>query len=86
MLSRWVIPWCLHGHPEDSVPSFRKGHGEGWVTEYAMCAPLQETVCQGIEGPINARNLEIQRLIGRSLRGVVDFAAMESGPSGWIAM
>lgn len=63
---------------EDSVPSFRKGHGEGWVTaEYAMLPRSTETrSARESRGRINARNLEIQRLIGRSLRGVVDFAAM----------
>ncbi len=63
---------------EDSVPSFRKGHGEGWVTaEYAMLPRSTETrSARESRGRINARNLEIQRLIGRSLRSVVDFAAM----------
>lgn len=63
---------------EDGVPSFRKGRGEGWVTaEYAMLPRSTETRSgRESRGRINARSLEIQRLIGRSLRGVVDFAAM----------
>ncbi len=63
---------------EDKVPAFRRGCGEGWVTaEYAMLPRSTETrSLREARGRINARNLEIQRLIGRSLRGVVDFAAM----------
>ena len=63
---------------EEGVPPFRKGRGEGWVTaEYAML-PRSTGVRSQREsrGRVNARGLEIQRLIGRSLRGVVDFAAM----------
>ena len=63
---------------EDSVPPFRKGQGQGWVTaEYAMLPRSTGTRSprEG-RGRVNARSLEIQRLIGRSLRGVVDFAAM----------
>ncbi len=63
---------------EDAVPIFRKGRGEGWVTaEYAMLPRSTQTrSMRESKGRINARNLEIQRLIGRSLRGVVDFPAM----------
>lgn len=63
---------------EDNVPLFRKGRGEGWVTaEYAMLPRSTETrSVRESKGRVNARGLEIQRLIGRSLRGVVDFAAM----------
>lgn len=63
---------------EESVPLFRKGRGEGWVTaEYAML-PRSTGVRSVREsrGRINARSLEIQRLVGRSLRSVIDFAAM----------
>ena len=63
---------------EEAVPPFRKGQGQGWVTaEYAMLPRSTETrLLRETRGRVNARNLEIQRLIGRSLRGVVDFAAM----------
>ncbi|NMD42099.1 MAG: ribonuclease PH [Firmicutes bacterium] len=63
---------------EDNVPIFRKGAGGGWVTaEYAMLPRSTKTrSLRESKGRINARNLEIQRLIGRSLRGVVDFPAM----------
>lgn len=63
---------------EESVPVFRKGQGQGWITaEYAMLPRSTLTRSfREIRGRINARSLEIQRLIGRSLRSVVDFAAM----------
>ncbi|HHW74461.1 MAG TPA: ribonuclease PH [Firmicutes bacterium] len=63
---------------EESVPHFRKGRGEGWVTaEYAMLPRSTEIRSpRETRGRVNARNLEIQRLIGRSLRSVVDFAAL----------
>ena len=63
---------------EEAVPAFRKGLGRGWVTaEYAMLPRSTETrSLRETRGRVNARNLEIQRLIGRSLRGVVDFSAM----------
>ncbi len=63
---------------EEGVPPFRKGRGEGWVTaEYAMLPRSTEVRSQReSRGRVNARGLEIQRLIGRSLRGVVDFTAM----------
>lgn len=63
---------------EEGVPLFRRGRGKGWVTaEYAMLPRSTEVRSpRESRGRINARSLEIQRLIGRSLRGVVDFAAM----------
>lgn len=63
---------------EDKVPLFLKGEGKGWVTaEYAML-PRSTGVRTAREsrGKINARSLEIQRLIGRALRSVVDLAAL----------
>ncbi len=60
---------------EDTVPQFMKGVGKGWVTsEYAMIPRATETrtpreVTRGRQG---GRTLEIQRLIGRSLRAVMD--------------
>ena len=61
---------------EDTVPRFLKGAGRGWVTaEYSMLpGSSPERIHRGsISG---GRTKEIQRLIGRSLRAVVDFAAM----------
>jgi len=63
---------------EENVPPFRKGCGEGWVTaEYAMLPRSTEIrSARETRSRVNARSLEIQRLIGRSLRSVVDFSAM----------
>jgi ribonuclease PH len=64
---------------EDRVPNFKKGKGEGWVTaEYSMLPRATETRTQrelGRGGP-SGRTHEIQRLIGRSIRSVIDFAAL----------
>ena len=60
---------------EDRVPMFLKGTGKGWVTaEYSMLprATLTRTPRDSFQGRISGRNHEIQRLIGRSLRAVVD--------------
>lgn len=60
---------------EDRVPMFLKGRGKGWVTaEYAMLprATLTRTSRESAQGHISGRSYEIQRLIGRSLRSVVD--------------
>ncbi len=60
---------------EDAVPAFMKGMGKGWITsEYAMIPRATETrtpreVTRGRQG---GRSMEIQRLIGRSLRAVTD--------------
>ena len=59
---------------EDKVPPFLKGQGIGWVTaEYAMIprANRQRTP-RDVGKPANGRTVEIQRLIGRSLRAIVD--------------
>ena len=64
---------------EDRVPPFKKGSGEGWVTaEYGMLprstgSRMRREATQGRQG---GRTLEIQRLIGRSLRAVVDLEAL----------
>ncbi|MCI0336566.1 MAG: ribonuclease PH [Acidobacteria bacterium] len=62
---------------EDRVPSFLKGKGVGWVTaEYAMLPRATEVRTQreiGRGGP-SGRTHEIQRLIGRSLRSVIDMS------------
>jgi ribonuclease PH len=62
---------------EDSVPPFLRGKGTGWVTaEYAM---LPRSSAQRIvreRSKVGGRTHEIQRLIGRSLRSVVDMCAL----------
>ncbi|HEU5359945.1 MAG TPA: ribonuclease PH [Candidatus Deferrimicrobiaceae bacterium] len=60
---------------EERVPPFLRGAGKGWVTaEYAMLPRATTTRSQreGRTGRIQGRTQEIQRLIGRSLRAVVD--------------
>lgn len=60
---------------EEKVPPFLKGTGKGWVTaEYAMLprATNTRTKREGRDGKVQGRTQEIQRLIGRSLRAVVD--------------
>ena len=64
---------------EQTVPPFLRNQGKGWVTgEYAMLprATAQRTVREAARGKIGGRTHEIQRLIGRSLRAVIDQAAM----------
>jgi ribonuclease PH len=64
---------------EDRVPPFLRGKGEGWVTaEYGMLprstgSRMRREASAGKQG---GRTLEIQRLIGRSMRAVVDRAAL----------
>jgi ribonuclease PH len=60
---------------EDTVPSFLRNSGRGWVTaEYAMLprATAQRSAREVNKGKPSGRTHEIQRLIGRSLRAVVD--------------
>jgi ribonuclease PH len=64
---------------EDKVPPFLRGKGEGWVTaEYGMLPRATHTRTQRevSKGRPSGRTAEIQRLIGRSLRSVVDLRAM----------
>lgn len=64
---------------EESVPPFMKGEGRGWVTaEYAMLprATHSRSPRESTRGRVGGRTHEIQRLIGRSLRAVVDFEAL----------
>lgn len=64
---------------EDSVPGFLRGTGKGWVTaEYAMLprATATRTPREVTKGRASGRTLEIQRLIGRSLRSIVDLTAL----------
>jgi len=61
---------------EERVPSFLKGTGRGWVTaEYALLPRSTNTrvAREGRTGKVQGRTYEIQRLIGRALRAVVDF-------------
>ena len=64
---------------QESVPRWMAGKGNGWVTaEYGMLpASTGDRKQRDIsKGKADGRSVEIQRLIGRSLRGVVDFAAL----------
>ena len=64
---------------QESVPRWMTGRGRGWVTaEYGMLpASTGERKQRDIsKGKADGRSVEIQRLIGRSLRGVVDFEAL----------
>jgi len=64
---------------EEGVPRFLKGKGTGWVTaEYGMLpASSNERISrESSKGKVGGRTHEIQRLIGRSLRTVVDMAAL----------
>lgn len=63
---------------EDGVPSFLRGSGRGWVTaEYGMLprATATRNAREAARGKQGGRTLEIQRLIGRSLRAVTDSSA-----------
>ena len=64
---------------EERVPGFLKGKGQGWVTaEYGMLPRSTNTRTdrEAARGKQSGRTQEIQRLIGRSLRAVVDLAAL----------
>jgi len=63
----------------DRVPPHLRGKGTGWVTaEYSMLprATAERTDRESVKGRIGGRTHEIQRLIGRSLRGVVDLTRL----------
>lgn len=62
---------------EDKVPPFLKGLDQGWVTaEYTMLPRSTTTRSARERNSASSRSLEIQRLIGRSLRAVVDLSAL----------
>jgi ribonuclease PH len=64
---------------EQTVPQFLRGSGKGWVTaEYSMLprATVTRTPREVVRGRLSGRTQEIQRLIGRSLRSVVDMTAL----------
>ncbi|MDN4160363.1 ribonuclease PH [Nocardioides abyssi] len=63
----------------EGVPRWRKGSGLGWVTaEYAMLPAATNTRSdrESVKGRIGGRTHEISRLIGRSLRAVIDYRAL----------
>jgi ribonuclease PH len=64
---------------EDNVPPFLRGKGQGWVTaEYGMLprSTHTRTAREAAKGKQTGRTQEIQRLIGRSLRAVIDLKAL----------
>ncbi|HXY62608.1 MAG TPA: ribonuclease PH [Nitrospirota bacterium] len=62
---------------DNSVPPFLRGKGTGWVTaEYAMLPRASAQRIQRERGKVGGRTHEIQRLIGRALRSVVDMNAL----------
>lgn len=72
----WVL--CA-ASVEERVPPHVKGTGRGWVTaEYSLLprSTHQRTIREAARGKLGGRTHEIQRLIGRSLRSVVDLAAL----------
>ena len=64
---------------EESLPSFLRGRGQGWVTaEYGMLPRSTHTrsAREAAKGKQSGRTQEIQRLVGRSLRAVIDLKAL----------
>lgn len=64
---------------EDRIPPFLRGTGKGWVTaEYGMLprATNTRTTREASQGKVGGRTMEIQRLIGRSMRSVVRMAEL----------
>ncbi len=64
---------------EDKVPPFLRGQGTGWITaEYSMLPRSTETrnIRESSRGRLGGRTHEIQRLVGRALRSVVDLKAL----------
>ena len=64
---------------EDRVPGWMRGKGRGWVTaEYSMLprAGTERSQREAARGSIGGRTHEIQRLIGRALRGVIDLGKL----------
>ena len=58
---------------EEGVPGWRRGRGEGWLTaEYAMLPRATSTRTSRERGQVGGRTQEIQRLIGRSVRAMLD--------------
>lgn len=64
---------------EDRVPPWLRGHGQGWITaSYSMLpgSTHERQAREAARGKVGGRTQEIQRLIGRSMRAVVDMAAI----------
>lgn len=64
---------------DDKVPPFLKGTGEGWITcEYGMLPRSTQVrrIRESSRGKVDGRTMEIQRLIGRALRSVVDLKSL----------
>lgn len=64
---------------EEKVPPFMKGSGEGWITaEYSLLPRSTQVrnIRESAKGKLTGRTHEIQRLIGRALRSVVDLKAL----------
>ena len=64
---------------EERVPPFLRGEGKGWISaEYSMLPRATETrnIRESSRGKVSGRTMEIQRLIGRALRAVVDLEAI----------
>ncbi|RSK28066.1 ribonuclease PH [Bacillus sp. HMF5848] len=64
---------------EDKVPPFMRGEGRGWITaEYSMLPRATNTrnIRESSKGKVSGRTMEIQRLIGRALRSIVDLSAI----------
>lgn len=64
---------------EDRVPPFLRGQGKGWITaEYSMLprATEKRNIRESSRGKVSGRTMEIQRLIGRALRSVIDLDAI----------
>ena len=69
---------CTASHT-DGVPRWLSGSGRGWLTaEYGMlpASTGERKQRDSTQGRVDGRSVEIQRLIGRSVRAVVDFAAL----------
>jgi ribonuclease PH len=79
LISMGVTRVICTASAEESVPRWMAGRGKGWVTaEYGMlpASTGQRKQRDATRGRQDGRTVEIQRLIGRSLRGVVDFQAL----------
>lgn len=64
---------------QDGVPNWMRGRGNGWVTaEYSLLpsSTPDRTTREAVRGKQGGRTLEIQRLVGRSLRSIVDMRAL----------
>src|SRR5699024_8754153 len=60
---------------EETIPPFLRGQNKGWVTaEYSMLPRASErrNIRESSKGKVSGRTMEIQRLIGRALRSVID--------------